>query len=216
MDIEMDLKWRETSRTRNTQGTRHCYDKRPEIKVKDGEKKPVSTQMVKKRRLSTGEDLDCTGIVEHLQPQPSKTWKFLTLLPYVTISYLHLFLNVVVIFLLIYGSVSMALFLRNDIHSKISERRTFLKNLIETSKKNYELNKCHPSTRVPAIDKKCTEWEIIMNKKMSSVELTRIVVEVFGEACDGFINKISVKSCVVCGIFFTVFLLFRNSRIGNR
>lgn len=218
MDIEMDLEWKGRSKGRSTVTEKMAWNnsERPEIKVKDGEKKTLGTQIVKKRRLSTGEDLDCTALVENLRTPPSRLWRFLTLLPYVAISYLHLFLNVVVIFLLIYGSVSMALFLRSDIHSRISDRKTLLKNLIESSKMNYVLNKCDPSTRVPAMSKKCAEWEVIMNKKHSSIELTRIVVEVFGEACDSFVNRISLKSCVVCGIFFTLFLLFRNSRIGNR
>lgn len=198
MDIEMELNWK-----------------------KERERKPPKPDQfsyitpVKKRRVDTSLDIDCTAIVAQRNPPLTRSLKNLSNLPYVGIGYLHLLLNIVVIFIIIYGTVSLALFLRSDIQSRIIDRKMFLRNMIEVSKNNYELNRCDPRTRVPAMNTKCTEWEIVMSKKMSSVELTKIVVEVFGEACDGFITKISLKGCILGAVFFVLFLLFRNSRLGG-
>lgn len=204
MDVEMELHWkrREAQRKERVEGRL---------------KELPYTPSYKKRKVEIQEDIDGNALVQHvLPPTLSTRWRVLSAIPYMGIGYLHFVLNFVVVFLLVYACVALALFIRSDIRSRIDERRTILKNLIEESRANYEMNKCDPHTRVPAMNGKCAEWEATMNRSLSSVELTRIVVEVFGEACDGFVEKVSVKSCLICAVFFVLFLLFRNSRIGMR
>lgn len=111
--------------------------------------------------------------------------------------------------------MTLALFLRSDVRARIEDRRVLLRSRAETSRRHYDVNRCDPATRVPAMDAQCAEWEISMKRRVGTVELTRIVVEVFGESCDTFVATISTKTCVVAGAFFVLFLLFRNSRIGT-
>ncbi|KAL0266047.1 UNVERIFIED_CONTAM: hypothetical protein PYX00_011764 [Menopon gallinae] len=167
------------------------------------------TSSLKKRKVEIQEDIDNSALIQHVPPPALSTrWRILSAIPYMGIGYLHFVLNLVVVFLLVYASLTLALFIRSDIRSRIEERRTILRNLIEESRVNYETNKCDPRTRVPAMNSKCAEWEAAMNRSLSSVELTKIVVEVFGEACDGFVEKVSVKSCLISAVFFVLFLLF--------
>eukprot|EP00866_Antonospora_locustae_P001262 jgi/Antlo1/1262/2408 len=203
MDVEMELHWKR---------------KEAQRKERVGQLKELPyTSSLKKRKVEIQEDIDSSALVQLVPPPNLNTrWRVLSAIPYMGIGYLHFVLNFVVVFLLVYASVALALFIRSDIRSRIDERKTILKNLIEESRKNYEMNRCDPRTRVPAMSGKCAEWEATMNRSLSSVELTKIVVEVFGEACDGFVEKASVKSCFICAVFFVLFLLFRNSRIGMR
>ncbi|TBU02717.1 di-sulfide bridge nucleocytoplasmic transport protein [Hamiltosporidium tvaerminnensis] len=143
-------------------------------------------------------------------------WKFSDIKPYilnapfVIISYLHLFFNILIITILSYTLVAIAFGIQKDVRNRIFQRKIQISKIIEESKKNYFENKCHPSTRVPALNKLCMEWECNMQRGIDSAEFTRIFVEVLGDVCDAFVRKFSFKTTSIFAGFFVLFLIFRN------
>ncbi|KAI8991785.1 Brl1/Brr6 domain-containing protein, partial [Mycotypha africana] len=60
----------------------------------------------------------------------------------------------------------------------------------------YELNRCSPQTRLPAIVDLCREWERCMLKPLA-VSRTKILAEVAAEMWNGFTKTLTVKSMVL-------------------
>ncbi|RVD93051.1 Nucleus export BRR6 protein [Tubulinosema ratisbonensis] len=134
---------------------------------------------------------------------------------HILISYLHLLINSIITVLFIYIVFSLLFFIKRDINHKITERKAFIRNIVEEGNYHYKINRCDPRTRVPALNLKCTEWEVMKDRKIDSVEVTKIVLEVIGESLDGFVRRFSVKSCLIGGMFFCIFMIFRNVRFGK-
>lgn len=173
-------------------------DKLSSITFSDGKKKNDEKELANKQN-------------ENINDRLNSNLNFI----YILISYLHLLINCIITCLFIYIIFSLLFFIKRDINTKIIERKLHIKNLSEEGEYNYRINKCDPRTRVPALNLKCTEWEVMMNRKIDSVEVTRIVLEVLGESLDGFVKRFSLKSCLIGGMFFIIFLMFRNSRFGR-
>lgn len=132
--------------------------------------------------------------------------------PVVLIGYLHLVLNVVVISVTCYALIYVVASVQGDIRHRIADRRTKIEQEIGEARSLYEINKCDPSTRVPAIEELCNEWECIIKNGYGSIGYTRIIAEVFGDVVDGFVRKFSIRSSLVVGFFFILFLVFRKGR----
>ncbi|KAK6089291.1 hypothetical protein P3W45_001699 [Vairimorpha bombi] len=72
---------------------------------------------------------------------------------------------------------------------------------------NYKINMCDKSTRVPAMNKMCSEWECVIEN--GNIKYTSVLFEVMGDVCNGFIDRVSWKSILVLSVFFIIYLKFR-------
>jgi hypothetical protein len=63
----------------------------------------------------------------------------------------------------------------------------------------YAINRCLPTTRVPALDKVCKEWEVCMNSPLE-VSRWRVLAECMAEVIEGFVGNVSYKSIVLISL----------------
>ncbi|KAM0672405.1 hypothetical protein CWI42_011620 [Ordospora colligata] len=205
MDVEHEIGWRNTNERKNTK----CEYLSPLKKRKVDEYFPIClvSQDVKKNDKKTEVIKD---------KEVRKRWDvegYIVRLPVMLIRYLHLVLNVVMIGFICYAVVYVFVSIQRDIRYKVSNRKLHIKKEIEDARTSYEINKCHPDTRVPAIEELCNKWECTIKNGNGSVGYTRIIAEVFGDVLDGFVRKFSMKSSLIMGFFFFVFLTFGGRRV---
>lgn len=136
--------------------------------------------------------------------------------PLILIDYLNFVFQLILSCTFLYVLISLLLFVKNDIQLKIKDRRKSLEQLIGETKRNYVLNRCDPRTRVPAMEGQCNSWEVIMNRKIDSVEVTKIVIEVLAEAVDVFSSRLSIRTCLKMAGFLVLYLIFRNKKGHQR
>lgn len=122
---------------------------------------------------------------------------------------LHLFLNFFIVAVLIFTISYILLCAGRDISYKISLKKSETLTLIEEAKKLYILNKCDPTTRVPALQLQCDQWDHLIRHGFYSIKYTKIVIEMFADVLDGFVAKFKFKSLAVIITFMCVYLTFR-------
>ena len=138
---------------------------------------------------------------------------FLSILKYfnpsLIIGLIHVILNLIILFAFIYLIGSVLYFCTVDIHYKINSKKEETRVLIEEAKRLYILNRCDPSTRVPALEQMCGEWDCLIRNGMSGIKYTRIAIEMLGDIIDGFISKFSIKSILFVFSFLVIYLIFK-------
>ncbi|KAM0677490.1 hypothetical protein BDAP_001991 [Binucleata daphniae] len=139
--------------------------------------------------------------------KPKKASRNVPLLLYV---YSYSIFNICIFCIFLYISFCAVLLIKSEITSKIRVRRKVIEKIIERARYNYNINKCEPNQRVPALQNLCNKWECEMSRGLESVEIFKIVGEVFGDVIDAFISRFSMKSIICSLSFFTVYLFLRN------
>lgn len=132
---------------------------------------------------------------------------------YSLISMLHFILNLFIVSVIILFVGYFAFCTGRDISYKVSLKKSEAKILMEEAKNLYFLNKCDPTTRVPALQQQCDQWDHMTKYGFSSIKYTKIVVEMFADVLDGFVSKFKVKSLAVIVTFMSVYLLFRRRSV---
>ncbi|EEQ82206.1 hypothetical protein NCER_101114 [Vairimorpha ceranae BRL01] len=190
MDVEHDFKWEVTQPRKQ----KTCEYLSP----------------IKRNRI----DLDCTEIIKYLptinsndvnnkkiqKERQTSIFKKLTNINFgLCYKYIFYLTDIFLSLLLMYLLIQLFFFLQKDIMHKINVKKFELQKLTETARKNFKINKCNKSTRVPALEKICSEWECIINT--GSIKYTSVLFEVLGDVCNGFIDRISWKSLGVLSFF---------------
>lgn len=111
--------------------------------------------------------------------------------------------------ILLYLLLSIVYMLHKDITARIEQRKKEIKALIKKSTYHYTVNKCHPDTRVPALQSLCSKWECEMNRNIESVEIINIFGRVVGDFIDTFVNKLSYKTIGSFAFFLIIYRMFR-------
>lgn len=129
--------------------------------------------------------------------------------PSMIIGCVHAILNAFILCVMLY-TVSYALyFMTVDILYKINSKKAEARVLMSEARRLYILNRCDPSTRVPALEQQCAEWDCVSRNGLSGIKYTRIAVEMCADVLDGFVSKFSLKSCSMILGFLVVYLLLR-------
>lgn len=203
MDVEHDFNWGVLRERRNNKCDYLTPLKKRRIEEVSSESvTPLHTQLTKYTRSNS-------EVVQKKRKEPFLA--NIATIPIVLIGYLHLVLNFVLIALICYAFIYILISVQRDIRHRITDRRTKIRQEISEAKGLYEINRCDPSSRVPAMEGLCNKWECVIKNGYGSIGYTRIIAEVFGDVIDGFVRKFSVRSSLVMGFFFTVFLVFRRS-----
>ncbi|ORD96773.1 BRR6 [Hepatospora eriocheir] len=129
--------------------------------------------------------------------------------PLIIIPYIYLVFHTIIISVLLYLILHLLIFFRKDILGKILIRRSELEDKISSAKHNYEINRCDPLTRVPAINDLCNEWDRTIKAQLNVMNYTVMVLELFGECFNGFINKISYYGLFVCIIISLLVIKYK-------
>lgn len=83
-----------------------------------------------------------------------------------------------------------------DIQTRLSSLTLELRAEILQCAKAYVDNRCEPGTRIPAMERRCADWEDCMNREVVVTGKTRVVAETLAEIVNGFVDVISFKTMV--------------------
>lgn len=133
--------------------------------------------------------------------------------PAAIIGAIHILLNLFVVTVFIFCLGYILLCAVRDISYKISVKRAETKLLIEEARRLFILNRCDPTTRVPALQQQCDKWDHMSKNGFHSIKYTKIVVEMFADVLDGFVSKFKFKTVTVLVIFMSVYLILRKRSI---
>lgn len=131
--------------------------------------------------------------------------------PSLIIGLIHVILNIFLVFVIIYSVSHIVYFAKIDISYKIKLAREEAIAIMDEASRLYKLNQCDPSTRVPGMEKQCREWKCKMENGLSGLKYTKILVEMLGEALDGFVGRVRLRNVGVIVGFMVIYLIFRRS-----
>lgn len=125
------------------------------------------------------------------------------------IGIIHVIINSCILFAFLYISGFLLYFMTVDIFYNISRKKEEMHTLIKEANKLYIINKCNPTTRVPALEKQCGEWDHLIKNGARGIKYTKIVIEACAGLLDSFICKFSIKTVIITGCFMIIYLLFK-------
>ncbi|EOB12003.1 Nucleus export protein BRR6 [Nosema bombycis CQ1] len=209
MEVDLDFKWDTVNKKEHKQSEylSPLIKRRLEQKKEDPLDCTEIVKYISKKRPCPIKE--CSDVIEHDTKQSHKynSLNFLLYLPRLLTNCLLIFFDIIFMLLVIYAVLQLFIFIQKDLMHKIKEKKMELNQIVEMAKKNYEINKCERSTRVPALESVCNKWECTINN--GSIGYTKVFFEVFGEVIDGFIRKFSVRSSIILIVFFVIYLKFR-------
>ncbi|KAI8149796.1 Di-sulfide bridge nucleocytoplasmic transport domain-containing protein [Fennellomyces sp. T-0311] len=105
----------------------------------------------------------------------------------------------------VYLFVQFALAMREDINMKL---KTFESDRLDeflNCQMEYANNRCDPSTRVPAMDELCRQWQKCLYRPMW-LATTRAFAEILADMTNGFVDQISMKTmlCLLMSLAITL------------
>lgn len=90
--------------------------------------------------------------------------------------------------------------LSTDVKSRIQELSFERRADVLQCAKAYVDNHCEPGKRLPALARKCSEWEECMGRETDVGGKTRVVAETLAEVINGFVEVMSLKTMVSSSI----------------
>ncbi|KAI9820316.1 MAG: hypothetical protein M1827_005938 [Pycnora praestabilis] len=117
-------------------------------------------------------------------------------LPHILSFYAQLILNFFLVFVFMYLVYSFWATIRSDVDKKSEEVAAETLAEMAMCAQSYVENRCDRSSRVPAMEIVCNNWEKCMNKDPSSVGRARVSAHTFAEIFNSFIEPISYKAMV--------------------
>lgn len=206
MDVEADLSWE----LRPRKGKRTCeYLKRNHQELLS---LPPGTTCNETKKIC----LSNTAIFPRRSSPPRlfSNWnlRFISRFifnPVAIIGFLHVLLNLFLVSIVIYSICHIFYFAKIDIAYKIGIRQAETRAMIEEARHLYKINRCDPTTRVPALEAQCGKWECLIRNGFSGIKYTKIVAELFADAIDGFIGRFKIRNLVVVIVFVATVLIFK-------
>lgn len=126
-------------------------------------------------------------------------------LPHILSYYAQFLLNLFFVLCLMYLSYLFLSTIRSDVD--IKSRDVVSETIVEIAvcAREFKDNRCDRSSRVPAMETVCDNWEKCMNRDPSQVGRARVSAETFAGILSNFIDNLSVKAMVSNPIFFRPF-----------
>ena len=129
--------------------------------------------------------------------------------PKLLIRYTYALSNFFIMLSFIYIVGFIIYFFQVDILHKISQKRQIINQTINEAKYNYQINKCDPITRVPALESQCTQWDNTIRNGFTTLSYTTIVVEMIAECIDNFISNMAYKTLITIAILIICYLKWK-------
>ncbi|KAI9305933.1 Di-sulfide bridge nucleocytoplasmic transport domain-containing protein [Cunninghamella echinulata] len=101
--------------------------------------------------------------------------------------------------ILLYVGLQFVFALNEDVKSKMTIYESESLERYFICSQEYDRNRCHPSTRLPAMEEECRQWQQCLYTP-AWVGKTKVLAETFAEIINGFIDTISLKAIIVLGI----------------
>lgn len=126
-------------------------------------------------------------------------------LPHILSYYAQFLLNLFFVVCLMYLSYLFISTVRSDVD--IKSRDVVLETVAEIAAcaREFKDNRCERSSRVPAMETVCDNWEKCMNRDPSQVGRARVSAETFAGILSNFIDNLSVKTMVSNRVFLVDF-----------
>jgi hypothetical protein len=152
------------------------------------------------------------GRREHSDSPPPQSWLASVLsfieskpaLPYILSYYVQLALNYFLVGLLMYIVWCFILTIRADVDKESEAQIELIRASMSQCAANYVENRCAKSTRLPALESICAEWDSCMNQDPTRVGRARVSAHTFAEIFNSFVEPISWKA-MVCHPILQIF-----------
>ncbi|KAI8872549.1 hypothetical protein GQ42DRAFT_161241 [Ramicandelaber brevisporus] len=117
--------------------------------------------------------------------------------------YIHVAFNLIMVSIAVFGVLYFGTMIINDIKIKTESQSSNILAEISICRQEYSKNRCDPpNLRLPALEPKCIEWEICMNRDHNDVTRARLSAETFAEILNSFVDPISTKSMAFIFAFY--------------
>lgn len=161
--------------------------------------RPGAIRKAARPRPITLPSLQQSPLPKDRQGRPSAFGQHHFAIPYLVMGYLQVLLNAFLIGTIIFLAVQFIRTVKRDVDIKLSHQVTEALAEIAHCRKQYEANRCHPDTRVPAMEQACRAWEAGMNRDPTTIGRAKVSATTFAEILNSFIDPITYKSLVaVC------------------
>ncbi|KAI8086500.1 Di-sulfide bridge nucleocytoplasmic transport domain-containing protein [Halteromyces radiatus] len=142
--------------------------------------------------------------------QPLQSWSnylYHRSLSNTIVNYIQLTFSVVILSTIGYILFQLIWTLQQDFQIKADEYTTALIREIQTCAHQYEINLCHPESRIPAMEQQCEEWLICSNRMPTQVTRTKVSAETIAEIFNSFFDALSYKTMFFCTLMMIGYLL---------
>ncbi|KAI9488405.1 Di-sulfide bridge nucleocytoplasmic transport domain-containing protein [Zychaea mexicana] len=126
------------------------------------------------------------------------------------INWLQFIFNTSLTVLILYILFMVLWTLRHDFRIKTEEYTAAILDEIALCNRNYGINHCDPSTRVPAMEEKCNFWEACKNRDPLLITRSKVSAEMAAEILNSFVEPISYKT-----LFFLTVLVIGSLVVSN-
>jgi hypothetical protein len=135
--------------------------------------------------------------------------------PYIISSYLQLIFNAFTSSVIIYILISVIRTVKSDINSRMEQYAQDIAMEVSLCARNYVENRCHPETRVAALEELCIGWERCMNRDPSlQASKSSVSAETLGLILNSLIEPIGGKAIVVCSLGIVAWAFTSNFIFG--
>ncbi|KAH8080784.1 Di-sulfide bridge nucleocytoplasmic transport domain-containing protein [Filobasidium floriforme] len=136
-------------------------------------------------------------------------------LPYVFIGYVQFVFNASLTLMILTALFWFLWTIWGDVKDLRGVYSTEILQEISTCTNMYLVNRCEPSTRIPAMESACQEWEHCMNRDPSVVSFTKVGAEVVAGVVGGFVDALSWRSLMALFGLFPLMIILTNSTLLN-
>lgn len=132
-------------------------------------------------------------------------------LPHILSYYAQFLLNFFFVILFIYLFYLFLSTIRSDVDIKSRDVVSETVAEIVVCAREFKDNRCDRSSRVPAMETVCDNWEKCMNRDPSQVGRAKVSAETFAGILSNFIDNLSVKTMVSNSVFLFEFFISKTS-----
>ncbi|KAH6854774.1 Di-sulfide bridge nucleocytoplasmic transport domain-containing protein [Chaetomium sp. MPI-CAGE-AT-0009] len=125
--------------------------------------------------------------------------------PAILSKWLQLGVNVILLSLVLFGMFAIFSQVRSDLSQAGEKARAAIVNEMSVCTENYRKNGCAPrSSRAPALDGPCNEWEACMNQDPSAIMHVQVSAKNIAEIMNEFVGVLTFKTW---GFILSLFLV---------
>lgn len=135
-------------------------------------------------------------------------------LPNVLSYYAQLAVNGFIAALTIFGVWTFWMTVRADVDKASEGERGLVLAEIAKCARDYVDNRCGASSRLPALEIVCDNWEHCMHRDPNSIGRARVSAHTFAQIFNSFIEPISYKAMIFVVLIVTVCILVNNLAFG--
>jgi amino acid transporter len=143
-------------------------------------------------------------------PKKNRSWWANPELPHLVHGYFLLFSSIIIFSIISIIVLQLFLTIRRDLKNKAAIHSSEIVQQILECSNQYHINHCNPAERVPAMQQKCNEWELCMNRNPDDIIMSEIGAETIAETLNQFVKPLEVKTIVIITVLITVILILSN------